>query len=191
MPETPPTLINSFVQVKSSLAHERTLISSFARRISETASRKAFTIMLEYPIPFTPRFADMGKEDTRKVSDTRQSTSLAPVSAYKYLLLFTVTRATRANCVSMENTFAMLSILMQDADASIMLVSVAISVSIGSAKIITIAERTAYTPREMSIPVRTRFENLSLSSLTLPMKQKSGRMIASFIISQSRFTQES
>ena len=60
-------------------------------------------MILEYPIPFTPRFADTGNVETRKVSDTRHSTSLAPVSAYRYLLLLTVTSATSANCVRIEN----------------------------------------------------------------------------------------
>ena len=40
----------------------------------------------------------------------------------------------------------------------------------GSAKISTTAERTAYTPSEISMPVLTRLENSSLSSFTLPIK---------------------
>ena len=46
-PEMPPTLANSFVQTKLSFAFPNTLIPSLARRISDTTSNSAFTIMLE------------------------------------------------------------------------------------------------------------------------------------------------
>ena len=108
-----------------------------------------------------------------------------------YRLLLTDTSATSANCASIEKTFAMLSIRIYEADASIIVSSAAISASSCSAKINNTADSTAYTPSDTSIPVRTRFENAFLSSFTFPIKKNSGSMIASLITSYRRFTHES
>ena len=52
---------------------------SFVRRKSDIVSKMMLTIIFEYPIPFTPRDNDIDNDDTKNVSQTRLSTSLAKV----------------------------------------------------------------------------------------------------------------
>ena len=96
--------------------------------------RKAFTTIFENPIPFTPKFNENGIEETKKTSTPTQSMSFATVRIYRYLLLFMVTKAIKANCARIEKIFAILSILIYCADASIIVKSVAIVKSNGFAK---------------------------------------------------------
>ena len=42
-------------------------------------SKTIFTMIFEYPIPFTPRFRDKADDATRKVSQTRLNSNLAKV----------------------------------------------------------------------------------------------------------------
>ena len=79
IPEILPIFVNSLVQTKLSFDFLNTLTFSFARSKSDIQSKTILTIIFEYPIPFTPRFRDMGNNDTRNVSQTMLSTSLAKV----------------------------------------------------------------------------------------------------------------
>ena len=55
-------------------------IFSLASSIEDIMSITILTIMFEYPIPFTPRFKDMDRFDTRNVSHNKLNISLAIVS---------------------------------------------------------------------------------------------------------------
>ena len=94
-----------------------------------------------------------------------------------------VMRATSINCERIKNTFAILSILIYVADASIMLELVAINDKSGFAKEMIITDNTRYILSDIKSPVFMRLVNSFLLVATLPIKKKSGKIIASFIIS--------
>ena len=80
MPEIPPIFINSFTQEKLSFAVPIIFLFSLASSIRDIMSITILTIMFEYPIPFTPRFKDEGRFDTRNVSHNKLNISLAIVN---------------------------------------------------------------------------------------------------------------
>ena len=72
-------LANSRIQPKSSFSFEKVFTPSRSRSRRDTASSRTLTRMLEYPMPLTPRFKEIGSEETRKVSKARESSSRAAV----------------------------------------------------------------------------------------------------------------
>ena len=59
--------------------------------------RMALTMILDIPIPLTPKFAENGNVDIRKVPKIRQRTNFTPVKTYTYLSFPNITKPTRAN----------------------------------------------------------------------------------------------
>ena len=78
-PEMLPIFINSLVQTKFIFVLLKIFMFSFASNIKETKSKTQFTSILEYPIPFTPRFKDIGKFDISKVSNNTLNIILVKV----------------------------------------------------------------------------------------------------------------
>ena len=75
-------------------------------------NRIRHTMILLYPIPFTPKLAEIGNEEIKKVSHKTHNASLAPVRIYTYFDFPSVTRQTRRKLLRSEKMFAMLSIRM-------------------------------------------------------------------------------
>ena len=107
----PPTFNKPFVHLNDILSLLKIKYPSFPSNKTEITNRRKFTTMLLYPIPFTPRFAEILSVETKNVSKIMHRTSFAPVKIYTYLDLPSVIRHTSRKLAISVKMFAMLSIL--------------------------------------------------------------------------------
>ena len=79
-PETLPILKKSLHHANDSFCLSRTKYPSFDRITRITIVKIVFTIIFEYPIPFTPKLREKGNVEIRNVSVTTQNANFSTVN---------------------------------------------------------------------------------------------------------------